>query len=118
MVTVAVMLWVGVLLLLLPATVSASPSAVESEVEVVRTGPMQAHVDAPRTGETVGHTVLVYLESRATTPPDVLVIENVEYAIEAGLEITIPVGVSHAIVSSDNVRTRRRIDGWLRRTTA
>ena len=47
-----------------------------SPVHVVRTGPMHAHIDAPRTGEIVGHTVLSYLESRASNPPDVLVIGN------------------------------------------
>ena len=37
---------------------------------------MHAHIDAPRTGEIVGHTVLSYLESRARSPPDVLLIGN------------------------------------------
>ena len=58
------------------ATIAALFPSSGSAVHVVRTGPMHAHIDAPRTGEIVGHTVLSYLESRARSPPDVLLIGN------------------------------------------
>ena len=61
---------------LLVATIAAEFLSVAGVQLVVRTGPMHAHVDVPRTGEIIGHTVLSYLESRASNPPDVLVIGN------------------------------------------
>ena len=91
-------------------TVLGPPAAAAAAVEVVtRSGAMRSHIDVPRVGEIVGHTVLSYLESRATNPPDVLVIENTEYPIVAGLEITIPVGARHGIVSLDPASHRRYV---------
>jgi len=89
-----------------PALATAAAAAVEI---VTRSGSMQSHIDVPRVGEIVGHTVLKYLESRATHPPDVLVIESTEYPIVAGLEITIPVGARHGIVSLDPASHRRYV---------
>ena len=76
-----------------------------------RSGPLQAHVDTPR-GKVdlgvvgmVGHTRLTYLSSRATAPPDVLVIDvgqrASEYEIVAGLDVVIPKNVVHEILSTD-----------------
>eukprot|EP00729_Bicosta_minor_P018882 gene18882-14218_t len=84
---------------------------------ITSAGPLQLHADVPKDGfqlglsGTVAHTRVTYLSSAATNPPDVLVLYESksccapkiakEYEIVAGLDILIPKGVSHEVVSSD-----------------
>ena len=85
---------------------------------VRRTGPVPLHADRGSDAP-IGHTVLHYVESRATDPPDVMVIypagaaapaagtgalpvgAPVEHAIVAGLRLTIPVNAPHEVISTD-----------------
>jgi len=97
----------GMLLVVLSLAVLPSTNADRgAKTCSVRTGPVAMHVDTPPTGKMIGATMLTYLGSRATNPPDLLVVEHtaemtIEYPIVAGLTMTIPLRVRHGIISRD-----------------
>ena len=65
-------------------------------------GPAPCHIDCHRDGSPrQGPTHLQYIDSIAKNPPDILLVGETEYIIEAGLTVSIPIGVQHSVLSSD-----------------
>ena len=87
-------------------TTNHTVGTIDNPMLRVRFGPKESHVDANAAGCPLGHTIIKYLSSRATNPPDLMVIGGIEHPIVAGLEIAIPVGVAHSVVSRDPTSLR------------
>jgi hypothetical protein len=121
-VTATADIWAGPSNQALPTSAWATLASMAKGVErphplgmVQRSGAVSLHEDRGRrsaaagAGVSVGHTVLHYLESLATDPPNVLTIYPsggnphplVDHAIVAGLRLSIPVDAQHEITSTD-----------------
>ena len=67
----------------------------------IERGSLREHIDCnPESCKrAIKYTKIRYYESRANNPPDILYVGKKKYIIEKGLEVTIPTGVKHRVVS-------------------
>ena len=72
-------------------------------------GPTRLHKDCiASTGKRpIGNTTIIYYESHATNPPDILCIGSKRYEIIPGLKVTIKPGEYHSVESSDQKSLRK-----------
>ena len=51
--------------------------------------------------KSIGDTTIIYFDSKANSPHDILCVGNKRYKIVPGLKVTVPYGKTHSILSTD-----------------